>query len=76
MDKPLVSIVTPSYNSTKFIPATIESVLSQTYQNWEMLIVDDCSKDESRKVIREYSEKDDRIKLIELTENSGAAVAR
>jgi len=76
VDKPLVSIVTPSYNSTKFIPATIESVLSQTYQNWEMLIVDDCSKDESRKVIREYSEKDDRIKLIELTENSGAAVAR
>ncbi|UGB30594.1 glycosyltransferase family 2 protein [Metabacillus sp. B2-18] len=76
MDKPLVSIITPSYNSTKFIPATIESVLSQTYQNWEMLIVDDCSKDESRKVIREYTEKDDRIKLIELTENSGAAVAR
>ncbi|UHA61419.1 glycosyltransferase [Metabacillus litoralis] len=76
MDKPLVSIITPSYNSTKFIPATIESVLAQTYQNWEMLIVDDCSKDESRKVIREYTEKDDRIKLIELTENSGAAVAR
>ncbi|WP_121663781.1 glycosyltransferase family 2 protein [Metabacillus litoralis] len=76
MDKPLVSIITPSYNSTKFIPATIESVLSQTYQNWEMLIVDDCSKDESRKVIREYTEKDDRIKLIELQENSGAAVAR
>lgn len=76
MDKPLVSIITPSYNSTKFIPATIESVLAQTYQNWEMLIVDDCSKDESRKVIREYTEKDSRIKLIELTENSGAAVAR
>lgn len=76
MDKPLVSIITPSYNSTKFIPATIESVLAQTYQNWEMLIVDDCSKDESRKVIREYTVKDDRIKLIELTENSGAAVAR
>lgn len=76
MDKPLVSIITPSYNSTKFIPATIESVLAQTYQNWEMLIVDDCSKDESRNVIRKYTEKDARIKLIELTENSGAAVAR
>ncbi|WP_078431850.1 glycosyltransferase family 2 protein [Metabacillus halosaccharovorans] len=76
MDKPLVSIITPSYNSTKFIPATIDSVLSQTYEHWEMLIVDDCSKDESRNVIRKYADGDSRIKLIELTENSGAAIAR
>jgi teichuronic acid biosynthesis glycosyltransferase TuaG len=74
--QPLVSVITPSYNSTKFIPDTIHSVLAQTYSNWEMLIVDDCSKDESRQVIREFVEKDARIKLIELTENSGAAVAR
>jgi teichuronic acid biosynthesis glycosyltransferase TuaG len=74
--QPLVSIITPSYNSTKFIPDTINSVLSQTYSNWEMLIVDDCSKDESRQVIGEFTKKDERIKLIELTENSGAAVAR
>ncbi|MEC2076093.1 glycosyltransferase family 2 protein [Metabacillus fastidiosus] len=74
--QPLVSIITPSYNSTRFIPDTINSVMAQTYENWEMLIVDDCSKDESRQLIRSFIEQDERIKLIELTENSGAAVAR
>jgi len=72
----LVSIITPSYKSEKFISETIESVLSQTYQNWEMIIVDDCSPDNSNKIIEEYCEKDDRIKLIKLEKNSGPAVAR
>ena len=72
----LVSIITPSYKSEKFISETIESVLSQTYQNWEMIIVDDWSPDNSNKIIEEYCEKDDRIKLIKLEKNSGPAVAR
>ncbi len=70
----LVSIITPSYNSEKFIANTIASVLAQTYTFWEMIIVDDCSTDNSVKIINSF--KDKRIKLITLKENSGAAVAR
>lgn len=72
----LVSIITPSYNSSSFIGKTIESVLSQSYQNWELIIIDDCSTDASVNIIKEYCETDSRIKLICLKENSGAAVAR
>jgi glycosyltransferase involved in cell wall biosynthesis len=74
--KNLVSIITPSYNSAKFIGKTIESVLDQIYQNWEMIIVDDVSPDNSNEIIEEYCKKDTRIKLIKLEQNSGAAVAR
>lgn len=72
----LVSIITPSYNCSKFIGETIESIQSQTYQNWELLITDDCSSDMSCEVIEQYASKDQRIKLLRLTENSGAGVAR
>jgi len=72
----LVSIITPSYKSEKFISQTIKSVLAQTYQNWEMIIVDDVSPDNSNEIIEEYSKKDSRIKLIKLEQNSGPAVAR
>ncbi|MBF0328447.1 MAG: glycosyltransferase family 2 protein [Nitrospirae bacterium] len=69
--KPLVSIVTPMFNAEPYIAETIESVLSQTYENWEMIIVDNCSSDKSRNIVREYASKDDRIRLIELEFNSG-----
>jgi len=72
----LVSIITPSYNSEKFIKETIDSVISQTYQNWEMIIVDDVSPDKSNEIIDAFIKKDSRIKLIKLEENSGPAVAR
>jgi len=72
----LVSIITPSYNSIKFIEETILSVLSQTYQDWEMIIVNDVSTDGSEKLIEEYVKKDSRIKLITLTKNLGVAKAR
>jgi teichuronic acid biosynthesis glycosyltransferase TuaG len=75
-DQPLVSVITPSYNSERFIEETIRSVQAQTYTNWEMIIVDDCSKDRTREIVKQYAEQDPRIRLIELTENSGAAVAR
>jgi len=71
-----VSIVIPSYNSSKFISQTIESVLSQTYKNWEMIIVDDKSLDNSNTIVEEYIKKDNRIKLIKLNKNIGAAMAR
>jgi glycosyltransferase involved in cell wall biosynthesis len=72
----LVSIITPSYSSKRFIKETISSVLSQTYKNWEMIIVDDVSPDNSNEIIEEFIKKDSRIKLIKLEKNSGPAVAR
>ncbi|MGI2808285.1 glycosyltransferase family 2 protein [Vibrio vulnificus] len=73
---PEVSIITPSYNSSLYIVETINSVCSQTFSDWEMIIVDDCSTDNSVSVIKSYIEKDPRVKLIQLKENSGAAIAR
>lgn len=72
----LVSIITPAYNAAEYIAETIESVLAQTYPKWEMLIVNDCSKDNTAEIVQSYAAKDKRIKLINLKQNSGAAVAR
>lgn len=74
-NQPLVSIITPCYNSEVFIEGTIKSVINQTYENWEMLITDDGSIDNSIKIIESYISKDSRIKLFKI-KNSGAAVAR
>ncbi len=73
---PLVSIITPNYNASKYIATTIESVQNQTYTNWELLIVDDCSNDNSVEIIKTFQEKDDRIKLLELPQNAGPAIVR
>ena len=72
----LVSIITPCYNSEKFISQTINSVLNQTYKNWEMIIVDDVSSDKSVAIISTFCKQDSRIKLYQLLDNSGAAIAR
>ncbi|WP_343696171.1 glycosyltransferase family 2 protein [Flavobacterium sp.] len=72
----LVSILTPTYNTEKFIRATIESVQNQTYENWEMILVDDASTDKTVSVIEEFTEKDSRIKLFKLEKNSGNGFAR
>lgn len=72
----LVSVITPTYNSEAYIWKTIDSVKNQKYQNWEMIIVDDCSRDNTVKIVKNEAEKDERIRLIELQENSGAAIAR
>ena len=71
----LVSIITPSYNTGKYIGETIESVLSQTYKNWELLIVDDCSTDNTDVIVKKYL-SDSRIKYIKNATNSGAAISR
>lgn len=75
-DYGLVSIITPNWNCEKFIAKTIESVQAQTYQNWEMLIQDDCSTDGSLEVASRYAENDPRIKIEVNPKNSGAAVTR
>lgn len=71
-----VSIITPTYNCGEYIGETIESVLNQTYQEWEMIIVDDCSTDNTKEIVKEYCKQDMRIKYYVFEENFGAAVAR
>jgi teichuronic acid biosynthesis glycosyltransferase TuaG len=71
----LVSIICPTYNASEFIVQTIESVLAQTYENYELLIVDDCSSDNTVDTVASYL-VDSRVKLFELGSNSGAAAAR
>lgn len=76
MNNNLVSVITPLYNSELYIERTIQSVLNQTYENWEMLIIDDCSTDNGYKLVQEIAFKDSRIKLLKNDVNSGAAIAR
>lgn len=71
----LVSIIMPLYNGEKFIEITLESVLKQNYKNWELLITNDGSKDNSPKIVEEYAKKDERIKLFNQI-NKGSAAAR
>ena len=74
MNEELVSIIMPTYNCAKFIGETIKSVIAQTYSNFEIIIVDDCSKDNTKDVVNSFD--DERIKYHRLEKNSGAAVAR
>ena len=66
----------PAYNSEKYIAEAIESVIKQIYENWELIIVDDCSTDNTKAIIQRYAQKDKRIKLISLAKNKGVADAR
>lgn len=72
----LVSIIVPVYNAGAFIEDTIRMVLAQTYTQWELLLVDDCSKDDSRAKIEAFCGQDERIRLIARERNGGAAEAR
>jgi teichuronic acid biosynthesis glycosyltransferase TuaG len=74
--KELVSIITPSYNSERFISETINSIINQTYINWELLITDDCSKDNTISIVESFQKNDSRIKLFVLKSNGGAGLAR
>lgn len=70
----LVSIIMPSWNTGRFIAESIQSVLEQTYANWELLIVDDCSSDNTETIVKSF--KDSRVKYFRNTKNSGAALTR
>lgn len=72
----MVSIITPVYNCGSFVKDTILSAQNQTFRDWEMVVVDDCSTDDTVQVVRDCAAKDDRIRLFVNAENSGAAVSR
>lgn len=74
--KDLVSIITPTFNSEKHISETIKSIQAQTYTNWELLITDDCSTDNTASLINSIRQNDDRIKLFVQEKNQGTGVAR
>lgn len=74
-DDKLVSIITPLYNGERFVAQTIESVLAQTYPHWEMIVVNDGSKDKGADIVQQYAAKDKRIRLYEQP-NGGCASAR
>ena len=72
----LISIVMPAYNAAQYIEQSIESVLKQSYTNWELIIVDDCSIDDTYKIVEKLCITEERIKLFRMNENSGVAMAR
>lgn len=76
INKPLVSIIVPSFNSEKFISETILSIQNQTYTNWEIILVDDCSTDGTIAIIEKFSKDDPRIQWFQLPQNSGTGIAR
>lgn len=76
MSNDLVSIITPLHNSERYVSETIDSVRAQTYANWEMVIVDDCSTDGSVALVRKYQKMDPRVRLLSLPTHGGPAVAR
>lgn len=76
MDIPIVSVITPIYNSEKFLEAAILSVQNQTYSNWELILVDDASTDASEKIAREFYSEDSRITYEKFPENRGPAASR
>lgn len=74
--QPLITVVMPNYNGRRFVEQAIDSVLNQTYSNFELLVVDDCSKDDSLQLIQQKAQSDDRIRVIALEHNAGVANAR
>ncbi len=71
----IVTVVMPAYNAADYIEKTIQSVINQTYTAWELIVIDDCSKDSTREVVKRLAERDRRIKLIALEKNYGAPAA-
>ena len=71
-----ISIITPTYNSSEYIEETIDSILNQTYKNWELLIIDDGSIDNTQDIINNYRKNDKRIKLFVNDKNFGSAISR
>ena len=76
MRQELVSVIMPTFNASKYLAESIESILAQTYTNLELLITDDCSNDETRDILKSYEQKDARVKVKYLKENVGPGIAR
>lgn len=76
MDKErTVSVITPIYNSAEYLSQTVNSVLQQTYPEWELILIDDCSEDSSLSIAKSFAEKDKRIRILQMPENGGMASA-
>lgn len=73
---PKISIITPAYNCEKYLEEAVDSVLAQTTQDWELLIIDDCSKDHTYRCMQKLAERDSRIRIFKNTQNAGAAATR
>lgn len=73
---PIVSVIMPAYNAALFIEEAISSVISQTVSDWELIVIDDCSTDETRRIVSEFAEKDNRIRLVENETNMRVAKSR
>lgn len=76
MENTLVSVIMPTYNAAHWVAESIDSILSQTYSNWELIITDDCSTDNTRDILKTYEQKDQRIKIIYAETNLGAGHTR
>jgi teichuronic acid biosynthesis glycosyltransferase TuaG len=72
----VISVILPTYNSQKYICKTLDSVITQSYSNLEIIVIDDCSNDDTIKLIKKYQRDDRRINIIILEKNQGAAIAR
>lgn len=75
MQHQIISVIIPVYNSANYISRCVESVLDQTYCNWQMILVDDGSKDKSLEICQKYANEDNRINVIH-QENAGPGIAR
>lgn len=73
---PLISIISPNFNSSKYIESTYRSICAQTYLNWEWIVIDDCSADESWEILNKIAGSDKRVRVYKNEVNSGASVAR
>lgn len=76
MERPNVSIIIPVYNASKYLPECLESILAQTCQDFELMLVDDCSTDDSLLLCKQYAACYDQIHLLQHAYNQGAAVSR
>ncbi len=74
--RPEVSIIVPVYKTEKFLPACIDSIIRQTFRNWELIAVNDCSPDGSGKILAAYEKNDDRIRVVDHSENRGLSQTR
>lgn len=74
--EPLVSVIIPCYNAEKIVKYTLDSVINQTYKNVEIICINDCSKDNTLKILEDYAQKDNRIKVLNNEKNSGVATTR
>lgn len=76
MDVPMITVVMPVYNASRFLARAVDSVLAQSYKDFELILVDDCSTDNSLELLRNYEKMDSRIKVIESSVNQGVAKTR